>query len=218
MCACAALVERSVFLRLAWRVWQRNRRPMRPCTSFFVRRLAMAALLVWSAGVPPDARGQLAEPPPRESAVKAAFLYRFGSFVDWPAGTFKGADDPLVIGVLGDHAVAEDLDQLARGRSIEGRPVQFRALRVGEPVAGVHVLFVGTLRPARLRELLAAVPGPVLVVTQQEGALQSGSVINFITNGSRVRFAASVASAEARGLRLSARLLAVAQSVEGRLR
>jgi hypothetical protein len=80
------------------------------------------------------------------------------------------------------------------------------------------VLFIGTMRPAKLHDLIAAIPGPVLVVTQQEGALQAGSVINFVADGARVRFNASLTSAEARGLRLSARLLAVAQSVEGRPR
>lgn len=163
----------------------------------------------------------LAQPPAapaRESAVKAAFLYKFGSFVDWPVGAFKRPDEPLVIGVVGDEAVAEDLAQLAAGRSVEGRPVQLRVSRNGEIPSGVHLLFVGPVRAARLREILAAVPPAVLVITHQPGALGAGAVINFVTDEGRVRFAVSLTSAEARGLRLSARLLAVAQDVEGRAR
>ncbi len=179
------------------------------------RRLAAVMLLpLLLAGV--QAHAQLAGAPPRDSAVKAAFLYKFGSFVDWPAASFKGPQDPLVIGVLGDEAVADDLGQLAAGRSVEGRPLRLRILKDGEPVGAVHLLFIGTMRPGKLRDVLAGVPGPVLVVTQQDGALQAGSVINFVTDSARVRFTASLASAEARGLKLSARLLAVAQSVEGR--
>lgn len=185
-------------------------------SAVFLRRWLAAVLLSLLAGVPADAWAQAAGAAPRDSAVKAAFLYKFGSFVDWPAASFKGPQDPLVIGVLGDEAVADDLAQLAAGRSVEGRPLRLRILKDGEPVGAVHVLFVGILRPGRLRELVAAVPGPVLVVTQQDGALQAGSVINFVADGARVRFTASLASAEARGLKLSARLLAVAQSVEGR--
>lgn len=154
----------------------------------------------------------------RDSAVKAAFLYKFGSFVEWPAGTFRDARDPLVIGVLGDVSVADDLEQLAAARNFEGRPVRVRVVRESELPGGVHVLFVSTMRPSRLRELLAGLPGAVLVVTQQEGALAAGSVINFVADGMRVRFAASIASAESRGLRLSARLLAVAQAVDGKPR
>ncbi|MCY7317975.1 MAG: YfiR family protein [Ramlibacter sp.] len=178
--------------------------------------LAAAALLL--AGAAPAAHAQVAPATLRESAVKAAFLFNFGSFVEWPAGTFGTAREPLVIGVLGEDAVAEELEHLIQDRSIEGRSVKVRRLKDSDTGGAVHILFAGTQRPARLRELLHGVPGPVLVVTQQEGALRYGSVINFVAEGSRVRFTASLASAEARGLRLSARLLEVAQSVEGRQR
>jgi hypothetical protein len=182
-----------------------------------MRRWLFAAMLAL-ASLSLAARAEAAGAAPRDSAVKAAYLYKFGSFVDWPAGPFKGPQDPLVIAVLGDEAVAEDLEQLAAGRSVAGRPLKLRTLKDGELPGPVHLMFIGTTRPARLRDLIAAIPGPVLVVTQQEGALQAGSVINFVNDGAHVRFNASLASAEARGLRLSARLLAVAQNVEGRPR
>ncbi len=157
-------------------------------------------------------------PTQRESAVKAAFLYKFGSFVEWPAGTFQRPDTPFVIGVAGDEAVATDLEQLVAGRTLDGRPVVTR--RVGADaasLAGVHVLFCG-LRGDRLRELLAAAAGPVLVVTDHDAGLRLGGIINFLSEGGRVRFSVSLAAAEARALKLSARLLAVAQDVEGRAR
>jgi hypothetical protein len=177
--------------------------------------LGLAALLLLAGAVP---AAQAQAPAPRESAVKAAFLYKFGSFVEWPPATFKSPQDPLVIGVLADDAVADELAQLAAGRSVEGRPLKIRTLRDGEAPGPVHILFVGAMRPQRLRDLLAAVPGPVLVVTQQEGALAAGSVINFVADSGRVRFDASTGSAEARDLKLSARLLAVARQVEARAR
>jgi hypothetical protein len=187
-----------------------------PAFAFFLRDWFCAAILLLLVAVQPDARAQGGAP--RESAVKAAFLYKFGSFAEWPAATFKSPQEPLVIGVLGDEAVAEELEQLAAGRSVEGRPLRIRTLRDGEAPGPVHILFIGTMRPQRLRDLLAATPGPVLVVTQQDGALAAGSVINFVADGARVRFDASPASAEARDLKLSARLLAVARNIEGRPR
>jgi hypothetical protein len=182
---------------------------------------APAALRLWLALVLCAlqwlaAGGAWAQEAPRETAVKAAFVLKFGGFVDWPAGTFRRTDEPLVIAVLGDDAVAADLELLAAGRAVEGRPVTVRRLREDDARTGVHVLLLGALREPRLRELLADTPGPVLVVTQQEAGLRLGSVLNFSTTAGRVRFSASLTSAEARGLRLSARLLAVAQSVEGR--
>jgi hypothetical protein len=151
----------------------------------------------------------------RESAVKAAFLYKFAGFVEWPAGTFQRPDQALVIGVTGDDDVAADLEQMLAGRTVEGRPVITRRVPEGAAVTGVHVLYIGR-RNGRLKETMESVPGPVLVVTSQPGALQQGSVLNFFEEGGRVRFSASLASAEARNLKLSSRLLAVAQNVEGR--
>lgn len=153
-----------------------------------------------------------------ESAVKAAFLFKMAGFVEWPAGTFRRADDPLVVTVAGNDAVAAGLEQIAAGRTLDARPVVVRRLREGEPAPATHLLMVGAGREARVRELAASVPGPVLVVTEQDNGHALGGVLNFVVNGGRVRFTASLPVADARGLRLSARLLAVAQAVEGRSR
>jgi hypothetical protein len=154
-------------------------------------------------------------PSARESAVKAAFLYKFAAFVEWPPGTFQRPDQPLVIGVSGADDIADDLEQLVAGRS-DKRPVTVRRVHDDASMSGVHVLFVASRREARLREALDAVKGPVLLVTEQPGALRLGSVLNFSEQGGRVRFGASLTSAEAHNLKLSARLLAVAYVVEGR--
>ena len=162
--------------------------------------------------------GALAQAPAaRESAVKAAFLYKFSAFVDWPAGTFQRRDQPLVIGVSGADSVADDLEQLLAARR-DGRPVLVRRVREGASTDGVNILFLGARREPRLQDAIDAVEGPVLIVTEQPGALQLGSVLNFSSEAGRVRFSASLISAEARGLKLSSRLLAVAQAVEGRPR
>jgi hypothetical protein len=155
--------------------------------------------------------------PTRESAVKAAFLYKFPAFVEWPPRTFTKPDQRLVIGVWGDDEVAADLEQLVTSRTDE-RPVSVRRVQDEAQIDGVHVLFVARRREYRLREAFDAAQGPLLVVSEQPGALHLGSVLNFSSEGGRVRFSASLTSAEARGLKLSSRLLAVAQAVEGRAR
>ncbi len=151
-----------------------------------------------------------------ESAVKAAFLLKFGSFVEWPAGTFARADQPLVIGISGDEAVAVELERLAAGHTIDGRPLVVKRVAEAAPAGGVHILYLGARRDARLREAMGSAPGPILIVTSQPGARALGSVLNFVVDAGRMRFNASITSAEARNLKLSARLLAVAQDVEGR--
>lgn len=154
----------------------------------------------------------------RESAVKAAFLSKFGGFVEWPAGVLDRPGEPLVIGVAGSEAVAADLEQIAALQTPGGRALVMRRVRDEDSAAGLHILFIGAARDARVRDLAAASRGPVLVVTEQDDGLRLGGMLNFVVEQGRVRFTASVPAAQARGLRLSARLLAVAQAVEGRTR
>lgn len=153
----------------------------------------------------------------RESAVKAAFLYKFGSFVEWPAGLFRSPSQPFVIAVYGDDAVASELEQITTGRSIDGHPVQVQRIRDPDDVGTPQVLFAGGPRERRVREVLAAARGPVLTVADGPVAGPSpGAVLFFLPEEGRVRFGASLTAASARGIRLNAKLLAVAQQVEGR--
>lgn len=152
----------------------------------------------------------------RVSAVKAAFLYKFGGFVEWPPGAFRSNIDPLVIGVFGDEAVASELEQITQGRTVGGRPIAVRRVRDTEDLANLHILFAGGPRETRARELIAAARGAVLTVSDTPGRGRLGPVLHFTLDEGRVRFHASLTAAEARGLRLSAKLLAVAQEVEGR--
>lgn len=151
----------------------------------------------------------------RDSAVKAAFLYKFGNFVEWPAEAFASATAPLVIGVFGDESVASELELITRGRTVQGRPITVRRIRASDEAPQVHILFAGGARAAPVRELLAATRGPVLTVADESGA-DAGAVLHFSQQEGRVRFHASLTAARLRGLRLGARLLEVAQDVEGR--
>jgi hypothetical protein len=191
---------------------------LRACVSVLHRRTGPRRWAVWVlaclvvAPLLAVAQAQLQ----RESAVKAAFLYRFTSFVDWPSTAFT-EDEPLVIAVVNDEPVAADLEQMVGGRSAQGRRVNVR--RVAEPAgaAGSHLLYIGQRPPQQLRDAIAAVPpGPVLLVTDSGQSHPPGSALNFQREEGRVRFTASPPAAEARGLRLGARLLQVAMAVEPR--
>ena len=151
---------------------------------------------------------------PKEHEVKAAFLFKFLSFVEWPQEAMR--DGPLVIGVVGAEDIAAELQQIVPGRSVQGRPVTVRRLREGETA---HMIFMGRGESARLRELVRLAPAaPVLVVCDWEGALEQGAVVNFLRGEGRVRFEVALDAAERRNLRISPRMLAVAQSVKpGRL-
>src|SRR5690348_11656497 len=123
----------------------RPARPSRYHRSAMERALRLfAGMLVFAVSA--SAGAQRVEAP--EASVKAAFLYGFGGYVEWPART-GGAAEPFTIGVLDSDAVAQELEKLVPGRSIAGRPVAVRRLRHGEPVAGLQLLFAGGPTPER---------------------------------------------------------------------
>lgn len=178
------------------------------------RRTVLRRLLAWPlvTAARPGRAQSLGQG--EEHEVKAAFLYRFATYVDWPEAALGAPDTPFIFGVLGAQALAAALGQVVQGRQIGERRITVRELRPGEPLDGVHVLFIGRAEgpgPNLLATWLDR--APVLVVTESEGALGRGSMINFVVVERRVRFEIALDVAEKHGLRLSSRLLAVAQRV-----
>jgi hypothetical protein len=150
-----------------------------------------------------------------ERNVKAAFLYKFLGYVDYPDNAVPVAGEPLVIGVLGADEVAEELLRISAGRSMNGRAVVVRKLRAGEAPGKLHMLFIGDGDAADADKALAAVrQAPVLTVTEATHNLRQDSVINFRVVDDRVRFEVSLDAAEKNNLKLSSRLLAVAYKVQ----
>jgi hypothetical protein len=149
-----------------------------------------------------------------ELSVKAAFLYKFTEYVDWP-GTPAAADAPFTIGVLGSGAFADELLRMTEDRSVGRRYINVRRLSPNDAVDDLQVLFIAAEQRGRLSELLSPARGrPILTVTEAEGALADGSIINFTVMGDRVRFEVSLDAAQSSQLRLNSRLLAVAQTIQ----
>jgi len=149
-----------------------------------------------------------------EHRVKAAFLYKFASYVEWPERTFPRPDSPLTIAIIGAEAIAAELSQIVSGRAAQGRPVTVRRIRVGESLAGTHILFISAIDAERLAMVMqAARSQPILVVTSSEGMLSQGSMINFLPIERRLGFEISLDNSRKSGLTLNSRLLAVAQRV-----
>ncbi len=148
---------------------------------------------------------------PTEVRVKAAFLYKFTGYVEWPSTAFASAEAPFQIGVVGSEDVVDALMEFTQGRRVNERLVVVKKLRPGESVAGLHLLFVTRDQPLTN---LPPQPG-LLLVTEAEGALEHGSVINFLVEDRRVRFEIALDAAARRELRVSSRMLAVASRVQG---
>ena len=153
-----------------------------------------------------------------ENAVKAAFLYKFSEFTEWPPAAFDALEPSFVIGVYGNDDVAAELEKIVADRMVNGRPVVARYIRELEPHTNAHILFIANQRDNKFPDLPNLLLGPILVVTEQDIELPPGSVINFFIDQGRVRFAVSLPAAKKRSLKLSARLLGVAKKVEGHAR
>jgi hypothetical protein len=152
-----------------------------------------------------------------EYRVKAAFLYKFGDYIEWPGDAFARPDSAVVIGVMGADVLADELGKIVAGRTIAGRPVTVRKLRRGDALAGLHLLFVGRSEGSRLADLFAETKGhAILTVTESDQAASPGSVINFVVVDDKVRFDIALQPAEQGNLKISSRLLAIARRVATR--
>lgn len=147
-----------------------------------------------------------------EYAVKAAFLYNFAHFVEWPSE--PAAPSPFVIGLLGEDPFGAALDKAVEGKTVRGRSLVVRRFAKLEDLAPCPILFVGASEAPRLSLVLARLRGsPVLVVGDADGFAREGGTVGFFIEDNRVRFEINLNAAGAAGLKVSSRLLAVARVV-----
>jgi len=166
------------------------------------------------------ATGALAAPPEPdpglERSVKAAFVYKFLDYVEWPPAEFVDAQSPFVIGILGSDAMVAELSRLAANRTVAGRPVEIRGIKRGDPLSSLHVVFVARNEAAQLPPVARLAQAEhVLLVTEVDTAAPPGAMINLVNVDGRIRFDVALEPAEKAGIRLSSRLLAVARVVKG---
>jgi hypothetical protein len=155
----------------------------------------------------------LAAPPPEKEAeygVKAAFLYNFAKFVDWPPNAFPERRFNLCI--LGDDPFGRLLDDLVTNDSVDGRPIAVQRRARAADLESCHILFVGRLEHEHRREVLATLRGTaVLTVGDADGFLADGGMVNFFLEANRVRFEVNRAAVDQSPLKMSSKLLRVAR-------
>jgi hypothetical protein len=147
-----------------------------------------------------------------EDAVKAAFLYRFAGYVEWPPET--AVDPSFTIAVLCADGVVRELARLLPGHGIKSRPAQVRTIKSLRELGDARILYVGPGHCSEL-SLTGVTSRPVLVVTDNDRGLDQGSEINFLLVDRRLRFEVSLSAADRAGLKISSELLSVALRVQG---
>lgn len=170
--------------------------------------LVGATAMLWLA-VSGAADAQGAPPPaPLEYVVKAAYLFKFTPFVDWPPRAFAAATSPFNMCVVGQDPFGAALDEAVRGQSVDQHPVVVRRYAVATAGMDCHLLFAGRSPTQSVAQALKLFQGqPVLTVSDQPGGM-----IRFVLQNGRVRFDVDAAAAQAGGLTISSKLLALSVS------
>lgn len=150
-----------------------------------------------------------------EYRVKAAFLYNFAKFVEWPAQAFKTRSDPIVIGVLGKNPFGDALAEAVSGKTLSGRAFQVREVTDAQQAAGCQILFVSSSERKRLGPLFSRIGNAaVLTVGETDNFASEGGIINFKIDAGSVRLQINVEAARKQQLHISAKLLNLAEIVE----
>jgi hypothetical protein len=146
--------------------------------------------------------------------VKAAFLFNFAKFVDWPSNSFPTPDAPFLICVLGQDPFGNILEGTLRGRVIGKRPLAIRRLKDKSNARGCQIVFVSSSENAHLVEVVASMRrASLLLVGDVSGFAALGGAIEFTMEDNRVRFTINADAADRSGLTFSSKLLALAKIV-----
>ena len=173
-------------------------------------RSHIAAILSVLAILAPETPAQR----PTDYDIKAAFLYNFAKFVDWPANAFESPQSPLIIGVFGPDPFGPTLDRTIRNKTVQDRPLIVRRIQSPERLRECHILFLDASKLDSLQEIIKQIESaPVLTVSEVDGFCFNGGMINFVLEQNRVRFEINPNAATKARLKISSRLLRLARIV-----
>jgi hypothetical protein len=172
-----------------------------------IRAVAAIVLLLASVSLP-AAESATAD------QIKAAYLFNFAKFVEWPAEALPQSDSIVTFCALGLSPVVDELDSVLRGKTITGHKIALRRLQSPDEIAGCHVVFLTVGAGKQQPKLLKAASGhPILLVGDSPGFAQSGGAMNFVMESGKVLFEVNLRAVDGAGLKMSAKLLSLARIV-----
>ena len=187
--------------------------PLRWCVRAAVRiGASLALLLCLPAGVTAVSGTEL--PGIKEQQVKAAFIYNFLKFVEWPASRFQDTNSPFVIGVLGKCPISAQLEDTVKGRKINGREIIVKTVDTLEAAKATYLLFVAASEDSRLDTWMPdLVSTNVLTVGESDQFGKGGGIIKFVLEGDKLRFEINMDAADRARLKISAQLQKLAKAI-----
>jgi hypothetical protein len=197
-------------------MWSRRTRGRSTGRARAIVWLLALVLSVASVGRRDVACADAAAPQSPEYLIKAAYLYNFAMFVDWPADALGASGAPIVIGVVGADPFGWALDRMVQDKRINNRPIVVERLKVGDDVKRCHILFVSPAESARVGDLVQRVGRQaILIVGDESVTVDKGGTIAFTVKNDKVGFEINLAAARRARLTISSKLLNLAQAVRG---
>ena len=156
----------------------------------------------------------LAQTTAKEYRIKAAFLFNFALYVEWPPDAFQNANSPLTYCTIGDDPFDGVLDESLNAKSVGTHPLRVQHLRPPENFQGCQIVFIGANEKKRTTSILETLKqSPVLVVGESSHFIQQGGTVGFLSEENTVRFEVNLDAAQRARLNISATLLSVAKTV-----
>lgn len=151
------------------------------------------------------------DPALSEYRLKAAFIYNFAKFVEWPPESFADTNSPVVIGIVGGNKFGNELEQTVQNKTINGRPLVIKAVNSPAEATNCHILFISDSGKKQFPEIVANLHNtPVLTIGEADWFIDSGGIINFVREANKIRFQINDRAAKAVGLKISSKLLSLA--------
>jgi hypothetical protein len=172
-----------------------------------IKTVVLLSALVFVIGF----NGRAQNSQPTEYQIKAAFIYNFARFVDWPTQAFADASSPMTIGVLGKNVFGDNLQEAINGKTIKGHPLQFKQFDSVSDATNCQVLFISTSEKSHFPKILSRLGGTsILTVSETDDFIGDGGMINLTIMDQKVRFEINNDAAKKAGLTISSKLLSLA--------
>jgi hypothetical protein len=170
--------------------------------------LIIGFILLFKAVLFADSRAGL------EYDVKAAFLYNFAKYVEWPDDVFRTDTSAIVFAVVGDDPFGQTLEDNLTNRTVSGRRIEIRRYLDVSTIGTCHLLFIPARDEGDLKEVLGRLPkAGILTIGEDRGFIEKSGIIGFVVEDNKVRFDINLDAAERARLRISSKLLHLARAV-----
>jgi hypothetical protein len=147
-----------------------------------------------------------------EYEVKAAFLYNFTRFIDWPPQTISGSSEPFVIGIIGGNPFGKHLEEVIKGENVGTHPITIVEFNKPDDISKCHILYINSTNTDYIRKVLkSANKQPVLTICESVSFPRLGGHIRFFTEDSKIRFMVNTDATRRSGFKISSKLLSVAK-------